>query len=150
MSVYQAPQPRPLAVLLFHEHTITPTYKREGDILYSIFNQTREKSIRDFIFHHPSPQPFHRLSPFYIICEILWLKYTLRINGRGASTGFDNRRGFRTWIPSLNCLRRTPHISGPMGDPCRGVWWKGRLAVKMSQFKSSLFWFSDSVKVITN
>lgn len=33
MSVYQAPQPRHLAVLLYHEHTHTPTYKREEDLL---------------------------------------------------------------------------------------------------------------------
>ena len=33
MRVYQAPQPQHLAVLLYHEHTNTPTYKREGDIL---------------------------------------------------------------------------------------------------------------------
>ena len=33
MSVYQAPQPRHIAVLLYHEHTNTPTHKRKGDLL---------------------------------------------------------------------------------------------------------------------
>ena len=39
MSVYHAPQPRHLAVLLYHEHTYIPTYKHEGDLFLRLFSE---------------------------------------------------------------------------------------------------------------
>ena len=56
MSVYQAPgtkqapQPRHLAVLLYHEHTNKPTYKREGDLLCNVSDFTPQKSSENALF----------------------------------------------------------------------------------------------------